>query len=173
MRSCLDRDAELPGSLQTGSMVDNLTRRGRELLAAYIGSRFRDRRISLERYPCLQTSDESSIAPLQALVCELGNDVQRRHAELFQAMVSELNPTATTAYQQFLGVTSELFRDGVSWGRIVSLFVFCGELAVYCAQHPGLEDYVRSVLEWCIRYFRQHIAPWMLDHRGWVSRVPI
>lgn len=159
------------GSLVSGgSMVEELTRIQRLLLQAYVRSRFVES--DLQPDPCLDPVDGAPPEQLKGLVCRIGGEVQRNHADLFQAMVTELNPTATTAYQQFVGVTAELFRDGVSWGRIVSLYVFCGELAVYCAQRDeSLAGYVKSVLEWESRFFQQKIAPWMVEHNGWVSAL--
>ena len=111
---------------------------------------------------------------LFAIMSHLNRQVRREYSSLFNTMMEELRPTARTAYPQFCGVTEELFRSGVTYGKIISLYVFCGELAIYCLDRPGMgREFVASVLGWFKRFFDSRLATWMVDRHGWVSALTV
>src|SRR6218665_399090 len=58
----------------------------------------------------------------------LGEEFQERYTQVFQEMCKQLDIRPNNAEETFMTTVSELFRDGVKWGRIVALFAFSGSL---------------------------------------------
>eukprot|EP00117_Sycon_ciliatum_P039174 scpid53285/ scgid28993/ Bcl-2 homologous antagonist/killer; Apoptosis regulator BAK len=107
---------------------------------------------------------------LYLLVLHLTKDVQRKYDGMFQNMMEELRPSAQTAYPQFLGVTEGMFREEITYGRILALIVFCSELALYCMEQASLgAEFITSVLAWFVRYYDAKLAQWMAEHNGWAG----
>ncbi|XP_070538624.1 bcl-2-related ovarian killer protein-like [Ptychodera flava] len=67
-------------------------------------------------------------------------------------------------------VANELFRGGINWPRIISLFVFTGALASECvaSYHP---DYVHTVTTSFRDVVERRLATWVLQRGGWVDVV--
>ena len=98
---------------------------------------------------------------------KLADQIEEQYPSLLNHLCHKLNITRTTAYTTFVEIASEVFVDGINWGRIVALFAFGGKLAVYCNQH-NMEDLVASVTEWIARYVGG-LSDWIESHGGWVS----
>lgn len=96
---------------------------------------------------------------------KLADQIEEQHPSLLSHLCHKLNITRTTAYTTFVEIASEVFVDGINWGRIVALFAFGGKLAVYCDQHH-MEDLVSSVTEWVGRYVGG-LSEWIENHGGW------
>lgn len=62
----------------------------------------------------------------------------------------------------------ELFREGVTWGRIVALFAFAAAISADCITQ-GRPELVKNVLS-CVRlYVLDHLAVWIRSQGGWVD----
>lgn len=101
-----------------------------------------------------------------ATLRKLADQIEEQYPTLLSHLCHKLNITRTTAYQTFVEIASEVFVDGINWGRIVALFAFGGKLAVYCDQHH-MEDLVALVIEWVGRYVGG-LSEWIENHGGWV-----
>lgn len=109
---------------------------------------------------------------IQRVMVGLCRQVRKDYETLFEDMIDQLQPTPQTSYGQFLGFASELFKDGVTHGKIVSLYVFCAEVANYCMFHSRSlgPRFVASILEWHSRCFNDVAKTWLDAHGGWVSK---
>lgn len=108
-------------------------------------------------------------SPTAATLRKLADKIEEQYPSLLSHLCHKLNITRTTAYPTFVEIASEVFVDGINWGRIVALFAFGGKLAVYCDQHH-LQDLVVSVTEWIGRYVGG-LSEWIEDHGGWVRNT--
>lgn len=65
-------------------------------------------------------------------------------------------------------VATELFRNNITWARIVALFVFTADLTVDCIKQK--QDRFASVIaESMQRFVRNRLAPWIVLQGGWTS----
>ena len=103
-----------------------------------------------------------------ATLRKLADQIEKQYPSLLSHLCHKLNITWATAYPTFYEIASEVFVDGINWGRIVALFAFGGKLAMYCDQHH-MEDLVGLVTEWVGRYVCG-LSEWIENHGGWVSR---
>jgi len=101
----------------------------------------------------------------------LGDEFERRYAEVFHDMSTTLQITPNTASSTFLSVCGELFRGNgdqieIKWGRIVALYAFAGALAVQCVDKE-MPQQVSNIAEWVTFYTQTHLSDWIASHGGW------
>ena len=97
----------------------------------------------------------------------LADEIELQYPSLLNHLCHKLNISRNTAYSTFVEIASEVFADGVNWGRIVALFAFGGKLAVYCDQH-NMKDLVDLVTDW-VGKFISDLSEWIEKEGGWVS----
>ncbi|VTJ72134.1 Hypothetical predicted protein, partial [Marmota monax] len=78
----------------------------------------------------LDAPDAIPMAAVKQVLREAGEKSELRYQQAFSDMASKLHLTLETAHQTFEQAVNELFRDEVSWGRIVAFFSFGGTLCV-------------------------------------------
>ncbi|KAH3720359.1 hypothetical protein DPMN_063256 [Dreissena polymorpha] len=97
----------------------------------------------------------------------LADEFEKKYEEEFTDMVQQLHVTVDLAYETFLAVAEELFKEGIiNWGRVVALFAFGGSLAVECMVKE-MEHLVDSIYEWVSTYVQDKLSHWITDNGGW------
>lgn len=81
-----------------------------------------------------------------------------------------LKITPTMAYTLFFELVDNLFRAGITWGRIVSLFAFGGFIAEQCIR-KGISQLVSYIADWVALYTEIHLSQWIIDNGGWVCMI--
>lgn len=102
-----------------------------------------------------------------ATLRKLADDIEIQYPSLLSHLCHKLNISRNTAYKTFEEIASEVFADGVNWGRIVALYAFGGKLAVYCDQH-NMRELVDLVIDW-VGKFIGGLSAWIEKEGGWVS----
>lgn len=98
----------------------------------------------------------------------IGREVETRHQLLLKNMCDKLDIRTSTAEITFRTVADEIFSTGINWGRIVVLYCFAAEVAVFCSQHEI--DIVEDVIRWLSEYLSERtIVEWIKKSGGWVS----
>lgn len=101
-----------------------------------------------------------------ATLRRIGREVESRHQLLLKNMCDKLDIRASTAHVTFRTVADEIFCTGINWGRIVVLFCFAAEVAVFCSQHEI--DVVEDVVRWLSDYLSERtLAEWITKTGGW------
>eukprot|EP00117_Sycon_ciliatum_P031041 scpid89099/ scgid24352/ Apoptosis regulator Bcl-2 len=124
--------------------------------------------------PCLSASHvnggdkHNQLARVMVGMCR---QVRSQYESKFADMIGQMSFTARTGYGQFLTFASELFQAGVTHGKIVSLYVFCAELANSCMNNPASlgAHYVASLMSWQLRCFKETVDSWLIKQGGWSS----
>jgi len=90
-----------------------------------------------------------------------------RHSMVFSGMMVRLNIDRGVDFRQgFTEVAEELFRDAVSWSKIIALFAFGARLGQYCRE-TGMEE-LTDVVAGSLAYFaRERITPFVREQGGW------
>ncbi|KAH7965491.1 hypothetical protein HPB49_008394 [Dermacentor silvarum] len=75
-------------------------------------------------------------------------------------------PSETAVQNVFEAVARELFRNDISWGRIVALYSVSGGLAVDCVKlgHP---EYVLGLVQALGLFVERDLATWISQQGGW------
>ncbi|KAH9371004.1 hypothetical protein HPB48_016993 [Haemaphysalis longicornis] len=79
-------------------------------------------------------------------------------------------PSETAVQNVFEAVARELFRNDISWGRIVALYSVSGGLAIDCVKlgHP---EYVLGLVQALGLFVERDLATWISQQGGWVRGV--
>ena len=92
-----------------------------------------------------------------------------RHAMVFTGMMQRLNIDRSVNFSQgFRDIAEELFKDAVSWSKIVALFAFGARLGEHCRAN-NMEDLVEDVALSLADFAKERITPFILEEGGWVS----
>jgi len=82
--------------------------------------------------------------------------------------IAGINVTPETAKATFIQVALEIFKDGLSWGRIAVFFYFaCKFGLLLMRQQAG--DYFRQIIGWVAEFVSQRLADWISSRGGWSS----
>ena len=112
-----------------------------------------------------------NISLISAKIVEVGELLETSYPHLYNNVSKQLKVKLRSEVivgDIFRNFGRELFRDGVTWGRIVSLFAFSAALSVDCVKQ-GRPELVKTILS-CVRlYVLDHLAVWIKSQGGWVS----
>lgn len=101
-----------------------------------------------------------------ATLRRIGREVETRHEMVLKNMCDKLDIRTSTAENTFRTVADEIFVSGINWGRIVVLYCFAAEVAVFCSQHEI--DIVDDVVTWLSEYVSERkLAEWIKKSGGW------
>ena len=67
-------------------------------------------------------------------------------------------------------IACELFKNEISWGRIISLYCVAGGLAVDCLRQ-GHPEYLIALIETMGAIVERDLAQWIVAQGGWVSFI--
>lgn len=101
-----------------------------------------------------------------ATLRRIGREIETRHEMVLKNMCDKLDIRTSTAENTFRTVADEIFVSGINWGRIVVLYCFAAEVAVFCSQHEI--DIVEDVVTWLSEYVSERtLAEWIKKSGGW------
>lgn len=126
----------------------------------------------LERNGLAWQNGQRDVTPneIQRAMRALGDEFESKFSAQFDDMMSQLQLTPDTAYQTFRTIVTEIFHDGVNWGRIVALFGLAGRLAVL-SSHQEMPRLIESIVDWVSAYVDTNLKQWITDHDGWVRHI--
>ncbi|XP_042864666.1 bcl-2-related ovarian killer protein-like [Penaeus japonicus] len=95
--------------------------------------------------------------------------VMQKHEIFLKGMMKRLDITRETGYVSFVAVANELFEGEkmhITWGRIVALYAFGGQLALYCKE-KNMEDFAVTIARFMGKYASEIVAPFVRRVGGW------
>lgn len=96
-----------------------------------------------------------------------------RHAIVFNGMMTRLNIDRSVNFRQgFYEIAQELFKDAVSWSKIVALFAFGARLGQHCRDN-GLEDLIEDIAGNLAAFANERIAPFVREEGGWATLLKV
>jgi len=102
---------------------------------------------------------------LQACVLK----ILERHAIVFNSMMKRLNIDRSVDFKQgFYEIALELFKDVVSWSKIVALFAFGARVGQYCRDND-LSEIVEDIAFNLADFANQRITPFVREEGGWAT----
>ncbi len=100
------------------------------------------------------------------LLHQIANQLADERQQQFEDVLYALQLTNENLKVTYDTVVTEIFRDGIHWGRVIAFLVFSSSLAVFCAQH-GMESRVNEVIEWTESEMETRLQRWILERGGW------
>ncbi|XP_076045406.1 bcl-2-like protein 1 [Oratosquilla oratoria] len=107
--------------------------------------------------------------PVEKTMLRCVHCLMQQHETLFQRMLKRIDITRENGYMAFFNVANELFegeKSIVNWGRIVALYAFCGQLALYC-KDKKMDDYAKQIAQFMGIYAAEVVTPFVIEEGGW------
>lgn len=117
----------------------------------------------------------SNIVPsdeIEETLLRCTKELINKHSILFKGMMRRININDDTAYTAFNTAANELFEGDrciVNWGRIVALYAFGGQLALYCKEKQL--HCVERIPAFVGEYAKNVISNFVYQEGGWVSYI--
>lgn len=108
---------------------------------------------------------------VSAKIVEVGDLLELAYPHLFNSASKQARVkfrSEVIISDVFRSFGRELFRENVTWARIVALFAFSGSLSVDCVVQ-GNPEFVKTVLNCTRLYVLENLAVWIKNQGGWVS----
>lgn len=118
----------------------------------------------------IQQIEGDEITPERQLAQRLQSLVDSMPANTINPdLIDRLLATENTAYDVFSLVAQQVIAQGLSWGRIVAVFLFALELADRSLAAPG--GSVLMVMSWLARFVISNLLNWIItEGGGWVNK---
>ncbi|XP_053679153.1 bcl-2-related ovarian killer protein-like [Anopheles nili] len=105
----------------------------------------------------------------------MGEELERMHPRLYTNVSrqisnepwGELTEPDTVGYLLHV-VAKDLFKSGITWGKVISLFAIAGGLAVDCVRQDH-HDYLQQLIEGTADVIEEDLAGWLVEHGGWLG----
>lgn len=85
--------------------------------------------------------------------------------EDLDGLIDQLRLDETTVYDTFKIVASEIFRSGITWGRVAVLFIFGAKVALKYFTNTG--QLFNSLVSWVAKYITEKLMEWITAGGGW------
>ena len=112
---------------------------------------------------------------ISAKIIEVGELLETSYPHLYNNVSKQLKVKLRSEVivgDIFRNFGRELFREGVTWGRIIALFAFAAAISADCITQ-GRPELVKTVLS-CVRlYVLDHLAVWIRSQGGWVCNLQL
>ena len=119
-----------------------------------------------------ENDPDSTAVRVSRRLREIGDEIQIKYQDEFQDMINQLNLTSANAYKSFAEVARRLFRNGITWHRIVALLCFGYEIAKHVLRNGLAGTYMRKIYQLIVDFIvNERIAAWIAENGGWVSEM--
>ena len=96
------------------------------------------------------------------------SQVLRRHETVFTGMMNRLEINRSVNFRLgFNHIADELFREPVSWSKIVTLFAFGARLGRHCKENQQ-DQLVEEIAANLAAFANERISPFVREQGGWV-----
>ena len=117
-----------------------------------------------------ENDPDSTAVKVSRRLREIGDEIHHKYREEFQEMINQLNLNSANAYKSFAEVARRLFKNGITWHRIVALLCFGYEIAKHVLRNGLAGTYMRKIYQLIVDFIvNERIAAWIAQHGGWVS----
>ncbi|CAB1442500.1 unnamed protein product [Pleuronectes platessa] len=124
------------------------------------------------------SESELNLSPSNAALAEvslvllcLGDELECIQPSLYRHVARQLNISVameSMVSDAFIGVATEIFATGITWGKVVSMFAVAGALAVDCVRQ-GRGTNVQIIVDSLGQFVRKFLVPWLKRRGGWAE----
>ncbi|XP_019748424.1 bcl-2-related ovarian killer protein-like isoform X1 [Hippocampus comes] len=113
----------------------------------------------------------TALAEVSFVLLCLGDELERILPSLYRNVARQLNISVameTMVSDAFIGVATEIFSTGITWGKVVSMYAVAGALAVDCVKQ-GHASMVHVIVDSLGQFVRKYLAQWLKRRGGWLE----
>ncbi|XP_045066627.1 apoptosis regulator BAX-like [Coregonus clupeaformis] len=137
------------------------------VLRGYVIARFRAEGIQLSPEELGGTPNELQDHGIKEMVDVLLRTTEEleRNAEL-QHLISHVQ---VNCFQDlFISVAKELFRDGINWGKVASLY-FLVYMLIHKAHTQNQPQVMVTIINWSLQFIRENHYSWISRQLVWIA----
>ncbi|XP_013886768.1 bcl-2-related ovarian killer protein homolog B isoform X2 [Austrofundulus limnaeus] len=116
-------------------------------------------------------STNAALADVSLVLICLGDELECMQPGLYRNVARQLSISVSMenmVSDAFLGVATEIFSAGITWGKVVSMYAVAGALAVDCVRH-GHPTTVHVLVDSLGQFVRKFLVPWLRRRGGWTE----
>ncbi|CAL1579669.1 unnamed protein product [Knipowitschia caucasica] len=119
----------------------------------------------------LKFSCSNAICEVSVVLLCLGDELECIQPGLYRNVARQLNISVAMenmVSDAFIGVATEIFSTGITWGKVVAMYAVAGALAVDCVKH-GYLNCVYVIVESLGQFVRKYLVHWLKRRGGWMD----
>ncbi|XP_061588267.1 bcl-2-related ovarian killer protein homolog B [Cololabis saira] len=148
-----------------------LVSQSKALCRDYILSRLNQNGLGWSKSELNFTPPNAALAEVTMVLLCLGDELECIQPSLYRNVARQLNISVAmenVVSDAFLGVATEIFSAGVTWGKVVSLYAVAGALAVDCVRQ-GYPSTVQVLVDSLGQFVRKFLVHWLKRRGGWTE----
>ncbi|XP_034559769.1 bcl-2-related ovarian killer protein homolog B-like [Notolabrus celidotus] len=113
----------------------------------------------------------AALAEVSMVLLCLGDELECMQPSLYRNVARQLNISVSMenmVSDALIGVATEIFSTGITWGKVVSMYAVAGALAVDCVRQ-GHPTTVHILVDSLGQFVRKFLVPWLKRRGGWVE----
>ncbi|XP_030015902.1 bcl-2-related ovarian killer protein homolog B [Sphaeramia orbicularis] len=154
------------------SLTDKeLVSQSRALCRDYILSKLNQNGLGWSKSDLNLSPSNASLSEVSLVLLCLGDELECIQPSLYRNVARQLNISVAMEHMvsdAFIGVATEIFSTGITWGKVVSMYAVAGALAVDCVRQGHLTT-VHILVDSLGQFVRKFLVPWLKRHGGWME----
>ncbi|MEQ2309720.1 hypothetical protein AMECASPLE_001485 [Ameca splendens] len=149
-----------------------LASQSKALCRDYILSRLNQNGLGWSKTEMNFSPPNAALAEVSLVLLCLGDELECIQPSLYRNVARQLNISVAmenVVSDAFLGVATEIFATGITWGKVVAMYAVAGALAVDCVRQ-GHPTTVHILVDSLGQFVRKFLVPWLKRRGGWVFR---
>lgn len=148
-----------------------LVSQSKALCRDYILSRLNQNGLGWSKTELNFSSSNAALADVSLVLLCLGDELECIQPSLYRNVARQLNISVAMenmVSDAFIGVSTEIFSTGITWGKVVSMYAVAAALAVDCVRQ-GHPTTVHILVDSLGQFVRKFLVPWLKRRGGWVE----
>ncbi|MED6239146.1 hypothetical protein ILYODFUR_021689 [Ilyodon furcidens] len=148
-----------------------LASQSKALCRDYILSRLNQNGLGWSKTEMNFSPPNAALAEVSLVLLCLGDELECIQPSLYRNVARQLNISVAmenVVSDAFLGVATEIFATGITWGKVVAMYAVAGALAVDCVRQ-GHPTTVHILVDSLGQFVRKFLVPWLKRRGGWAE----
>ncbi|XP_054888640.1 bcl-2-related ovarian killer protein homolog B [Poeciliopsis prolifica] len=148
-----------------------LVSQSKALCRDYILSRLNQNGLGWSKTEINFSPPHAALAEVSLVLLCLGDELECIQPSLYRNVARQLNISVAmenVVSDAFLGVATEIFAAGITWGKVVAMYAVAGALAVDCVRQ-GHPTTVHIIVDSLGQFVRKFLVPWLKRRGGWAE----
>ncbi|XP_019959764.1 bcl-2-related ovarian killer protein homolog B [Paralichthys olivaceus] len=148
-----------------------LVSQSKALCRDYILSRLNHNGLGWSESELNLSPSNAALAEVSLVLLCLGDELECIQPSLYRNVARQLSISVameSMVSDAFIGVTTEVFATGITWGKVVAMYAVAGALAVDCVRQ-GRATNVHIIVDSLGQFVRKFLVPWLKRRGGWAE----
>ncbi|XP_072297571.1 bcl-2-related ovarian killer protein homolog B [Eucyclogobius newberryi] len=154
------------------SLTDKeLVSQSKALCKDYIISRLNQNGLGWSKTELNFSCSNGSVCDVSVVLLCLGDELECIQPSLYRNVARQLNISVAMenmVSDAFIGVATEIFSTGITWGKVVAMYAVAGALAVDCVRQGHVTS-VHVIVESLGQFVRKYLVQWLKRRGGWTE----